>query len=281
MMTLVFMTIVIAAMQTGEKGPTLDKETAGGPPVFKTLNLDFPNPNETGKLIVDINRGFVEVTGHEQSNVTIEILTPPEYQHQDAEDSELKKFFAPYYDVHKDPKSNSLKLDTYNQDFVLNLRIKVPLKVDLSLDTYMDGYLEVNNVTGKIRSRSEHSDIRLLQIAGSATGRSRNGHVTAQFREVAADAILDFESYNGTVDLTLPPTIAATTAISSGTGGFYSAFKTAAIEPDERPASILAKVKSNVDEYQFGKINGGGIPLRLENRNGSIRIRKPKSKTND
>jgi hypothetical protein len=171
---------------------------------------------------------------------------------------------------------NSIKLDTYNQNYALNLRIKVPRSTDLSLDTYYDGYLEVKNVAGNIRTRSQNCNINLLDIAGSASAYSYNGNFKIRFREVALTANLDFESYNGSIDLTLPPAVSATTAISSGRGEFRSAFKIGSIEDDERPNSILNKVKKNGREYRFGKINGGGIPLRIESEKGLINIRKAK-----
>lgn len=246
------------------------------PSVFKTLNLNFPKETNQGKLIVDINRGFIEVEGHDGSGVVIEILTPPRFEKASADENEqFEAIFTPQYDLVSNDETNSIKLDSYNQDYVLNLRIKVPFRTDLSLDAYMDGYLKVANVTGDIRTRTEHSDISLLDISGSAKSYSRNGNLTVRFRSVTADANLDFESYNGTIDLTLPESIAATTAIYSGKSNSLTAFAIKSIERSERPAAILAAVGSNVDEYQFGEINGGGIPLRLETEKGQIKIRKP------
>ena len=286
-MSFIFIAILAVAMQPGNTTPEAEnagrvasplQDSSNESTVFRTINLMFPKLGEKGTLEVDINRGFIEVTGHEQPGVVIEVLTPPRFEISDKQDSQLSKFFAPKYDLETDEKKNLIKLDTYNQDFVLNLRIKVPYETDLSLDTYYDGYLEVKNVTGTIETRTQHSDIRLLDIAGSATAFSRNGDLTIGFRELAANARLDFESYNGAIDLTLPQSTAATAAVSSGIGEFQSAFEIATIEEHERPDSILSKVKTNVDEYQFGKINGGGIPLRIESENGLIQIRKTKDK---
>lgn len=245
--------------------------------VFKTLNLQFPKASRRGRLVVDINRGFIEVTGHADNDVVIEILTPPRFEKNAKDvggDSEFLTIFTPQYDLDFDDGENSIKLDTYNQDYVLNLRIKVPYRTDLSLDAYMDGYLKVEHVTGVIQTHSQHSDISLLDIAGSATGYSRNGDLTIRFQSVADDAKLDFESYNGTIDLSLPESIGVTTAIYSGRSNSLTAFPIKPVANSERPEAILAKVGTNADEYQFGTINGGGIPLRLESEKGQIKIRK-------
>ncbi len=288
MMTITFIAIIFAAIQSGNLFSDRDSENAiatkspfvtdslEGPTVFKTHDLNFPDQNRPGTLNVNINRGFIDVIGHDGKNVVIEILAPPRLE-KDADNQEkgsnLSVVYAPKYDIDFDRDGNSIKLNTYNQDFVLNLRIKVPYETNLSLDSYMDGYLVVKNVSGVIDTHSQHCDISMQDIAGAATSYSRNGNITIVFQEVAANAKLDFESYNGNIDLTLPDSIAATTAISSGTGSYRSAFDIASVEDHERPDSILANVKSNVEEYQFGKINGGGIPLRIEGENGLIQIR--------
>jgi serine/threonine protein kinase len=281
----ILIAILPTAIQPADTAPAPAMKTATTPAhdgnpqstVFKTLQLDFPRQDQKGTLIVDINRGFIEVTGHAQPNVVIEILTPPGFEEPERSDSQLTKLFAPKYDLETDRKSNSLKLDTYNQDYALNLRIKVPHTTDLSLDTYYDGYLRVKHVAGTIRTRSQNCDIHLLDIAGSATAYSYNGNFKIRFTEVAPTANLDFETYNGSIDLSLPPDFAATAAISSGRGEYRSAFKIDSIEDDERPAAILNKVKQNANEYRFGKINGGGIPLRIESQKGFIDIRQAES----
>lgn len=284
MMTIVFAAIVFAAMQSGNDFGDADTEvvakTSGETEakdkhfVFKTHKLNFPNVKQKGKLIIDINRGFVEVEGYDGNEVVIEILTPPRFMKAGDEDSEFQSLFTPKYDLDVIKKNNSIKLDAYNQDYVLNLRIKVPYRTDMSLDSYRSGYITATNVAGVIDTHSEHNDITLLDIAGSATAFSRNGNLKIVFHEVADDARLDFEGYNGFIDLSLPDSTALSTAIASGASNCLTAFTIDPAEGSDRPDSILTKIGKNVDEYQFGKINGGGIPMRLENRNGQIKIRK-------
>lgn len=282
-MTIFFIAVLTVAMQPANAPPenasktgtaSVKQQSNDEPIVFKTLNLNFPNEDQKGVLKIDINRGSVEVTGHEHTGVVIEILTPPQFEKSGDQDLQLTPIFTPKYDLDTDAKKNLIKLDTYNQDYVLNLRIKVPHSTDLSVDSYMDGDIEVKNVAGVIDTHSQHCDIRLLDVSGSATAFSRNGNLTIKFQDVAEDAMLDFESYNGAIDLTLPPSIAATAAVAAGRGSFLTAFEIDPIEGQECPEPILDKVKSNEYEYRFGKINGGGIPLRIESEKGLIQLRK-------
>ena len=242
--------------------------------LFKTLDLSFPDPEKTGKLIIDINRGFVEVTGHDQAGVTIEILNPIAKDETKKSYKKLRRQFAPKFDLDKDKAANSIKLDTYNQSYALNLRIKVPLKTNLSLDTYYDGYIKVKNVSGKIDAESQNCDISLIDISGSATASGYNGDYKISFRKIAPDAKLDFESYNGSVDLTLPANISATTAIATGRGAFFTSFDIESMSDTIGKVTNIPEKVKNADEYQLGVINGGGIPIRIESEKGQIKIRK-------
>lgn len=241
------------------------------PAVFKTLNLQFPDPTRTGTVVIDITRGFVEVEGHNRDDVLIEILKPPGARNRKESDL-FQEQFSPSYDLTTDREKNEIDLDTYNQNYVLNMRVKVPQKTNLSLDTYYDGYLSVENVTGSIHTHSQNCDISLLNISGTATAYSYNGTVNVTFRKLAKDARLDFESYNGSIDLTFPHGSALTTAISAGRGTFRSMFDIKELDSAEQEA-LLSGVTANTDSYQLGKINGGGIPVRIESKKGVITIR--------
>lgn len=241
------------------------------PKVFKTLNLSFPNPKQRGSLEVDIERGFIEVTTHDSPDVVIEILVPPSSRVASTS-AGLRQQFSPTYDLDIEEDSNQIKLDTYNQYYVLNLRIKVPKRTDLRLDSYRDGYITVAGVNGTILTRSEHSDITLENISGSAEARSRNGSLEISFRKLSEDAVLDFESYNGRIDLSLPQNAKLTTAISSGRGSFGSEFEITPVSIDALNDSQFQGLSES--EYSFGTINEGGIPLRIECAKSIIAIRK-------
>jgi hypothetical protein len=286
MMTLVFLATLFAVLNPYEDPVDTTPQAVAVMPaedrdgsvtehvVFKTLTKQFPNPKQKGKLVIDVNIGFVEVEGYEGGEVVIEILTPREYLKTADDDSEFQKLFTPKYDFDERAEDNSIKFDAYNQDYALNLRVKVPYQTNLSLDSYQGAYITAKNIAGVIDAHSQHGDISLLDIAGSATAFSRNGCLKIAFEEVADDARLDFESYIGWIDLSLPESTAVSTAIASGVSNVSTAFAIESIEQQEAPQMLVKKAGRDVDEYQFGKINGGGIPLRIENENGSIKIRK-------
>ena len=281
MISLIAISTLAVMMLPGEMPPgefdelqlsSTDFGTGKESTVFKTEKRMFPKLGQKGTLKVGVQRGFIEVVAHDRPNVVIEILTPPEYEEPNRQDKKIKTFFAPKYDLDVIEEKNMIKFDAYNQDYVLNLRIKVPRASDLDLDSYING-VTVKNVVGAVKAESQHGPIRLVDIAGSAQAYSRNGNLNVRFLQVAANAALDFESYNGNIDVALPQSIAATAAIASGTGDFELAFDFEPLKKEERPKSLLNNIGNNLSEYRFGKINGGGIPLRVEGENGRISIR--------
>ncbi len=203
MMTVIFAAIVFAALNTYEDPAETTPQAVAVTPaeggdssatehvVFKTLTKQFPNPKQKGKLVIDVNIGFVEVEGYDGGDVVIEILTPREYLKTADDDSGFQKLFTPKYDFDVIADDNSIKFDAYNQDYALNLRVKVPYQTNLSLDSYQGAYITAKNIAGVIDAHSEHGDISLLDIAGSATAFSRNGCLKIVFEDVAEDAKLD------------------------------------------------------------------------------------------
>lgn len=252
--------------------PTAEAVTDDEHKVFRTLNLNFPRPDDPRSVVIDITRGFVEVTGHDRSDVVIEILYPPASTESKVADG-LVTQFAPTFELDIDEKTNRITLDTYNNTYVLNLRVKVPKQVDLSLDTYLDGYLHAQGIAGTIHTHSQHCDIHLLDIYGSATAFSYNGNVKVSFLGVAEDAKLDFESYNGSIDVTLPAKTCATAAIAAGRGKFGSMFDLEPVD-ETSDARIALLSEESKESYQFRAINGGGIPIRIESAKGQISLRK-------
>lgn len=279
MMTLICFVTLLYATQFNSPTSQTPTQVSSDQPVFKTHRLTFPNQNQTGRLVVDINRGFIEVEGYDGDEVLIELLTPEQFASASDEESGFQTLFTPKYDLDVQTKGNSIKFDAYNQDYCLDLRIKVPFRTDLSLDTYTDGHIVAKGIAGTIKAESQHNDIALLGIRGSATAYSRNGNLQVTFHEVAADATLDFESYNGSIDISLPESIKTSTAIASGISSCKTAFKIEPAVGSDRPDSLVTKVNSNIEEYQFGKINGGGIPMRIESEKGKITIRKTNLQT--
>lgn len=239
--------------------------------VFKTIRMKFPDQDRPGNLVIDINRGFIEVESHASEEVIIEVLYPDDFKSAKEGGKQTQSYFAPQYDLKKVPADNRIDLDTYNQNYVLNLRVKVPEHCNVSLDSYYDGYISVDGVSGSVKASSEHGDIRLTKIAGQASARSRNGSIRVELLEVDPKASLDFESYNGSIELKLPTDINATVAVYAGAGHYDSSLPLQEVSESIKKLLPVA-LRELSDDYQIRKIKDGGIPIRIESEKGAIRI---------
>lgn len=119
-----------------QKSSINEHATKDQPSVYKTITAEFASADQPRHLVIDINRGFVEVEGYDGQQVVIEIFNPPAATQNKSKDNKIQRTFAPDFDFDINKATNEIKLDTYNQSYPLNLRIKVPVQTNLDLDTY-------------------------------------------------------------------------------------------------------------------------------------------------
>ncbi len=244
----------------------------------KEFVVSFTKPNEVGVLDVDIKRGDILVTGYDGTDVIVK-LTIPNYV-PDSKDS--KEGLArirpnnPDFDIRG--KNNRIEVDSNTNQYTTNLEIKVPRNTNLILDSYWDGVIKVSQVSGEMNLRSQNNDISMINVSGSAKVWSYNGNVVAVFDAVTVNKPLNFESYNGSVDLKLPADIRATVSFSTKTGMMLTDFDIKNLEDAVRVKSTKQDgLEIKFDELVKGEINGGGQSLKIETEKGDIRLRKHKN----
>ena len=237
----------------------------------KTFVVAFSNPEEIGTLNVDIKRGSIHVTGYDGDQVVVE-LSVPNYSNPAEPSSGGLRELRPNnldFDIEKSPEQ--IKVDGNSYKYITNLTIKVPRKTNLILDSYQDGSIKVQQVAGEFNLRSQNNSIRIEDVSGSARLWSYNGNLSANFVSVSKDRSLYFESYNGSVDATLPADTKANVKYRSGTGKVSTDFEIAVFED-----KIVAEKDGTIkfDEFVYGTLNGGGSSLALVTEKGDIRLRK-------
>jgi len=242
----------------------------------KKFTLSFADPSKIGELIVDINRGNITVESYEGKAVEV-ALSVPNYESASGQESRdgLRSLrgSAPDFDITQ--SGNRIKIDSSDYQFISNLEIKVPKHINLSLDSYRNGEIRVVGVSGELNIHTQNNDVFLTNVSGSAKAWSYNGSFQASFDSVTEGKPLCFESYNGSINLSLPGDYQANTKLRTLTGKLLTNFE---IELQELPPIKQTKAGGDVtiklSEFVHGKINGGGPLLTLETEKGDIRIRK-------
>lgn len=242
----------------------------------KNFSLAFAQPDEIGDLIVDIKQGSIDIESYDGRDIKVTLTVPnlePETNGNPAEGLVQLQGSMPDFDITQ--SGNRIKIDSSDYQFISNLEIKVPRNINLNLDSYRNGDIRVTGTTGKLRIHTQNNNVLLSQISGSVAGWSYNGSFEASFESVQEGNSINLESYNGSIDITLPDDIKADTRIRTATGKMLTNF-------DIQVQEQLPVVRSNpsgsstieLDEFVLGKINGGGPAVSLETEKGDIRLRK-------
>lgn len=243
----------------------------------KEFQLAFADPSAAGQLEVDLSRGSIQVTGHASNAVVVRLSVPQGAPGQTKDAKGLSQVRPQNFDFDIERSGNHIKVDSNSRRYVTNVEILVPLNTQLDLDSYQDGKLEVRNIVGKIRARSQHNDIVLIDVDNCVDLSSRQGNLSATFKSAEKLAGSSLETYNGSIDLALPADLNATVRYLSRAGRVLTDFDLNTSEGALNVASPAERdFKIEFDKFVTGTINGGGAELKLETTNGDIRLRRQK-----
>ncbi len=243
-------------------------------PFKKRFTPAFANASEIGTLNVDIKRGSITVVGHDEPNIIVD-LTVPDYTPTSTGSDGLRELRPNNLDFDITTTGNNIKVDSNSERYTTNLQITVPRNTNLTLDSYRDGKVSVSAVHGQLDARSFHNDIRFTECSGSANLWSYHGDLVASMNSVDGDAPLEFESYNGSIELSLPADICMNTQLRTGRGKLLTDFDVTEIgDPVQTQIQKDGTKKVQFDEFVRGTINGGGPVLKIETEHGDIQIRK-------
>lgn len=256
----------VNAKQEDARGPAKKPQ-----PYERQFVVAFSNPDKVGTLNVDIKRGSIRVAGYEGREVVVQLSVPNYSPPVNPSSKGVKELRPNTLDFEIEKSEDEIKVDGNSYEYITNLNIKVPRATNLKLDSYRDGVIEVRQVESHMNLRSQNNDIRLVDVFGSARLRTYHGDLTASFQAVANDRPLEFESYNGSIDLMLPDDTKANVRYRSGSGRVSTDFEI--VLSDD---VIQTKGDGNLefDEFVHGTLNGGGAPIALGTEQGDIRLRR-------
>lgn len=145
-------------------------------------------------------------------------------------------------------------------DQSVDFTVLVPDGIKVLAST-VNGDVRVAGATDEVIAESVNGRVEAVTQGGPVRASSVNGSVEARMRSVGSSARLDYQSVNGSVDLTFPADLKADVELSTTNGSVRSDF----------PISVNGSIEPR---HLRGTIGGGGISLRVETVNGSIELRK-------
>ena len=254
--------------------------------VKEQLVVPLSDPAKPGTLHVGLINGSIKVVGYSGKDVVIDIVAAPKRSRRDDDDDRpdraangMKRIATGMpLDVSAEEKNNTVNVNANTIKQSVDLIIKVPQRFGLKVSTVNNGNIEIENVTGNLEVTNVNGYIHLTNVAGSAVANTVNGNLIATFKSIDSDTPMAFSTLNGNVDVTFPASVKANTKLKSDRGDIYSDFD---IDVDKNQPKVSRTNQSGmyqvkIEDWVYGKINGGGPEVMMKNMHGNLYIRKAK-----
>jgi len=244
------------------------------------LTVPLTNPGKPYSLNVSLLNGSIHVSAHAGKDILIDVV--PRSSRDDGDDDAgngMKRISrANGYEVVAKENDNVVTVSNQSSQRTLNLNLKIPQDVKLKLHTVNNGTIEVDGIKGELEINNVNGEIKLTNISGSVVATTVNGPVTVIFNTITPGTPMAFSTLNGNVDVTFPGGTKSNLKMKSDRGEVYSDFD---VEVDKSQQKVTRTNESGmhkitVDDWVYGKINGGGSEVLMKNMNGNIYIRKAK-----
>lgn len=264
--------MVVAALTLGAGRPGAQNQASGD-----RVTVPFSDPSRPGAVVVSMVSGGMSIRAVARRDVLIE-STPGQPEARDKDGAAgLRRLTSPRGLVVEE-ENNEVTVRTGGITRRATLQIEVPQRTNLKLRTVTDGEIVVEGVQGEIEANTVNSSITLTNVAGSVVAHTTNGKVVATIRQLTPDTPMAFTSFNGSVDVTLPPTARASLRMRTDNGDVFSDFDVQ-LKPGAATAAVREsrrdrRYRIEVDPTVVGAINGGGPEFELRTFNGNVYLRR-------
>jgi hypothetical protein len=271
---LAVLTIVIAGGMNAVQAQSSDTK--------EQLVVPLSEPGKPFKLNVGLVNGSIKVQTYEGKDIIIDASADDrkKKEKEPANAGGMKRITAGNgLDISAEEKNNRVTVHSDSWKGNITLVIKVPQsEASMKLSTVNNGDINVSNVSGEMEISNTNGAITLTNVAGSAVANTVNGKVTANFRSIDAKAAMAFSTLNGSVDVTFPAALKANVKLKSDMGEMFTDFDLEAdkSQPKVNKTNQSGMYRLNIENWVYGKINGGGPELMMKTMNGNIYIRKAK-----
>jgi hypothetical protein len=243
------------------------------------LVVPLSNPGKPYKLDVGLVDGSITVTGYEGKDIIIEAQTDVDKKDNENHSGGMKHIAAANNaDIQAEENNNVINVHG-NVGRKANLVIKIPMnEVTLKLSTVNNGNIIGNNINGELEITNVNGSIQLHNISGSVVANTVNGKVEVTFKTIDPKAAMAFSTLNGNVDVTFPAGLKANVKLKSDRGEIYTDFDvvTEQRKPNVTRSNSGGMYSLKIDDWVYGKIDGGGPEIMMKNMQGNIYIRKAK-----
>ncbi len=148
--------------------------------------------------------------------------------------------------------------------------IKLPKNVKLTVEynSWQAGDVLIQGMANEVEAKSQVGDLRFVDVTGPIVANTLSSDLEIVFSDIAQTSPSSLTSTSGDIDVTMPESSKGTFKMSTVSGGVYTAF-----DFDFGEEKNLRRAGG---QNATGKLNGGGVEVRLRSVSGNIYIRKTK-----
>ncbi len=149
---------------------------------------------------------------------------------------------------------------------------KIPKGVNLKINYrshYAGDDIKVKNFSSELEVSILNPGIQLENVTGPVILNLTNGDIDIDFGTVNQNSPISLHATNGIIDITLPANTPANIAMSTINGEIFTNFD---IDFDKKEKDGLSYIGGG--QKINGKINGGGVDIKLKTINDNIYLRK-------
>ncbi len=241
------------------------------------ITVPLSDPSRPALVKASTVNGSITVHTHPGKEVIVEVGGASKPKTETAPNG-MRQIMGGSSGMNVEEEGNVIRVTTSAASRNSDLEIWVPSRTSLNLRGVNGKGINVEGVEGDIDVDSVNGGVNLKDVSGTVVAHALNGRLVVSLKKVTPDKPMSFSTLNGTVDVTLPATIAANMKISNHWGKVYTDFDMAlTTETDvrkEQGAEGRPRFRVQVDKTMTGKVNGGGPEITFRSMNGTIYIRK-------
>jgi hypothetical protein len=166
-----------------------------------------------------------------------------------------------------------VSVDGQNEQHV---RIRVPKMTSVHVSGVNGDDIVVRGVTGQHELEHVNGAITATDVSGTVVAHTTNGDVKVTLARIDAGKPMSFVSFNGDVDVTFPPGLAASLTMRSDNGEVFTDFDVVVQKaaPTKREDRSGGRYRVSVEKSMKATVGGGGPEITLRTFNGDIYLRK-------
>lgn len=240
------------------------------------IEIPLSNPGERGKLDVGSHNGSIIVTGYDGQTVKVKMIKYIKKVDKDKTKDGMRLVSSGGFSVEAEEYNNTVKVENEGWNNRIDFVIQVPKNFDVKADTYNNGELVITDITGEIDAENYNGPIKLEGISGSASASTYNGSIVIAFSKLTPDKPMEFNTYNGKIDLTVPAASKFTAKMKTSKEIYtdFENFTMQQSEPEKKSGKGGRGYSIKYENWIQGSLNGGGVDVSMKTTNGNIYIRK-------